>query len=125
MMADTLIMESRFGSWRKITCTIANGESLSGAVDLDELVPVRIDMPATWTAASLTFQVSDDNSTFRNLYDATVEVRATSAAASVAIALDPILFAATRYIKVRSGTSGTPVSQGGARTVTIIARPLL
>jgi hypothetical protein len=28
-----------------------------------------------------------------------------------------------RYMKVRSGTSGTPVNQGGARTITLVVQP--
>lgn len=53
------------------TVTIANGQSLSSAVDLrqhlDE-VPVALRMPSAWDAADLTFQGSEDGTNFANLY---------------------------------------------------------
>ena len=53
-----------------ISATIANGASLSGALDLNERTPVALLMPAAWTAASITFQASFDNSTFYNVFTA-------------------------------------------------------
>jgi len=54
---------------REQTATIANGASLSDALELDGHSVLRIAMPAAWTAADLTFQVSDDaGTTFRNVY---------------------------------------------------------
>jgi hypothetical protein len=100
------------------------GASLSSAVDLHGQAVLRIDMPATWTAANLTFQVSNDNIAFQNLFDDFgVEVSA-QAAASIAIRLQPSDWASVKYLKVRSGTSGTPVVQIAARTINLVCRPI-
>lgn len=112
--------------------TIANGGSLSGAATGATRVGggatgiyetlVGIIMPASWSAASLTFQASNDNSTFTNLYNAAgTEVTATVSAARW-VAIDPADFAGVAYLKVRSGTSGTPVNQGADRTITLVFR---
>ena len=109
------------------TVTIANGESLSGALSLAPGTRqlAAIQMPAAWTEASLTFAVSADGTTFSPLYfngsEYTVEA-AGGAVASGAIALEPRVFAAWPYVKVRSGTSGTAVNQAAARVLTVLTR---
>lgn len=105
------------------TVTIASGQSLSGIVALDGLVLVGIKMPAAWTAASLTFQASDDDDdTFTDMYSVDgVEVTAQTAASRWLI-IDPADFASVRFLRVRSGTGATPVNQAAARVLTLIAR---
>lgn len=94
------------------TATIANAASLSDAVYLHGEVLVGIRMPAVWDAANLTFQVSMDDVTYLNANTpAGAEHVVTVAAASTHIHVDPTDFAGYRWIKVRSGTSGTPVAQ--------------
>ena len=104
------------------TATIDNGASLSGVVDLGGRKLVAIVMPASWTAASLTFQASPDGVTYYNVYDGATE-RALVVAASYYSALNIGDWVGFRYLKVRSGTSGTPVNQGGARTLTLVIQP--
>ncbi len=107
------------------TVTIANGESLSGEVDLAGFKLAIIQMPAAWTAANLTFQVATaTGGTFQNLYDDGGTEVSVTAAVSRAISLDNnvVNLAAARFIKIRSGTSGTPVAQGAARTITLILK---
>jgi hypothetical protein len=106
------------------TATIANGASLSGAVNLSGFTLIGIDMPASWTAANLTLQASVDNSTWDNVFDQTGTEVTITAAASRFILLNPADFVSVRYLRVRSGTSGTPVNQGGARTITLIVRAI-
>jgi hypothetical protein len=106
------------------TATIDNGASLSGAVNLSGFTLIGIDMPATWTAANLTLQASVDNSTWDNVFDFLGTEVTITAAASRFILLNPADFVSVRYLKVRSGTSGTPVNQGGARTITLIVRAI-
>lgn len=108
--------------------SIANGASLSQVIDLYGVgtgsAIVGLEMPAAWTAASITFSVSHDigTQTFKDYYDdAGTEITVT-AAASRFIRLIPSLFAGIRYIKVRSGTSGSPVNQGAARDVKLVVR---
>lgn len=102
--------------------TIANGASVSSSAYLDGAALLRIVMPSSWTAASLTFQVSADDSTWYDLYDANGEYTINTAAASRAIVLSPSDFAAMRYVRLRSGTAAAAVNQGGARTIELVGR---
>ena len=115
------------GSIQVEEVAIANGESLSGTVDLGagarQLVGVQ--MPAAWTAASLTFAVSHDGTTFVPLYWDGAEytvLAAGGAAASLGVSLEPSAFAGWPYVRVRSGTAGTPVNQGAERTLQVLTR---
>lgn len=102
--------------------SIANAASLSSAIDLGNAKLVGIQMPAAWTAASLTFQGSWDGVTYADIYDNATE-RTYTVAASRFLALNVGDWVGIRYIKVRSGTSGTPVNQGAARSITLLAQP--
>lgn len=99
--------------------TIANGTSLSPAIDLADDRLHTIMMPAAWTAANLTFQVSADGVSFIDLFNAAGEVVVTAAAAR-ALALDQAMFPAFRHVKIRSGTAGVPVNQVAARDLTLL-----
>lgn len=103
------------------TATIANGASLSGAVDLGAgAVLAAIYMPAAWTAASLTFQASADGVTYVDVYDdGDVEYEIAAAASrSIKVSLED--FIGVRYLKVRSGTTATPVAQGASRSIVLV-----
>ena len=103
------------------TVTIANGASLSSALtDVDGASLVGIVMPAAWTTANLTLQFSHDDTAYNNVYaDDGVEVTII-AGASQYIRLNPADFLGANAVKVRSGTSGTPVNQGGDRVITLV-----
>lgn len=104
---------------------IAADASLSGAVSLGGYALVAIKMPADWTAASLTFQASDDDDdTFYNMYSTDGTELTAQAADDRWIAIAPSDFVGARYIKIRSGTSGTPVNQAAERTLQVIVRPV-
>lgn len=98
---------------------IAAAGSLSAAVDLGDQRLQRIDMPAAWTAAALTFQASPDGVTYRNLHNAAGEI-SVPADVDRSIAVDPEIFASIRYIKVRSGTAAAPINQLAARTLVLV-----
>lgn len=107
------------------SATISNGTALSGAVPLGEKVLVGIAMPAAWTAASLTFQVSvDGGTTWLELTDTTGSAVAAAVSASVYVAIDHALWRGINVVKVRSGTSSSPVNQGADRVVQIVTRAL-
>jgi len=106
------------------TVTVANGASLSGAVDLAGAGLIRLQMPATWTAASITLQTSADGITYQDLYDAFGVEYTIVAVQAHNIVLSPADFIGMRYLKLRSGTSGAPVSQGGARVITLVIRAI-
>ena len=94
----------------------AGADGLSDVVDLLGGVLVAIQMPATWVAADLTFQVSLDGVNFANLYDIDGNEIVVSAAASRVIGLTDVeRWLSGGKIKIRSGTSGTPVNQTAER----------
>ncbi len=107
------------------TLTISSGQSLSSSVDIKDLPIVAIQMPAAWTAANLTFQGSSDGTNFFDVYNLEGDEFRVVASTSRYIVLSPFEFQWARYIKVRSGTTGTPVTQGADRTLTIITRRVL
>lgn len=73
-------------------------------------------LPTTWATANISFQVSQDNVTFHDLYsDAGAEVTVTvSATGAHAVSFDSKGEAVIpfQYARIRSGVSATPVSQG-------------
>lgn len=106
----------------RLTATIANGASLSASVYLTDQPIVAIQMPTTWTTGNLTFQGSNDGTNFFDVYNMDGDEYTVVAAANRYIVLSPFEFQWARYVKIRSGTTGTPVTQGGARTITLVTR---
>lgn len=102
------------------TATIASGASLSGSVNLGGGRLFAIMMPADWTAADLTFQASVDGTTFYNVYDEEDSEVTVQAAEDRYIILEPARWLGVRYLKVRSGTSGSAVNQGADRAITLV-----
>ncbi len=106
---------------QKQTATIGSGVAVSNIVALGEGAMVGIVMPAAWTAAALTFLGSPDGVTFTNIFDTTTE-------RNFAVAVDRFLslthtdWLAFKFIKIRSGTTGTPVNQAASRALTVISR---
>lgn len=106
------------------TVTIANGASLSGALNIDQRNLFAILMPAAWTSAAMTFQGSYDGTTYYDLYDENgVEINFTVAASRYVLISAPIKFLGLKKLKVRSGTSASAVNQGGDRAIGIIVIP--
>lgn len=101
---------------------IGAGQSLSGEIDLGAAKLTAIFVPSGWTAANLTLQASPDGGvTWGNLYtDAGAEVTFVAAAGQM-IAIDPTRLRGINCLKLRSGTSGTPVNQVSAANLTLIA----
>lgn len=104
--------------------TVSNGTSLSNSVDLGPNRLFGIVMPAAWTAANLTFSVSVDGITYNNLVDdGGAEVTVTAAASQFIVMSNPPKWFGIRWLKVRSGTSATPVNQGADRIISIVGVP--
>lgn len=104
--------------------TISQSQVLSDAVDISGASLVGVKTPATWTTANLTLQASTDNTSFLDMYDGDGNEVTVTAGADRYINLNPADFASLRFIKLRSGTSGSTVSQTGNRTLTLICRPV-
>jgi hypothetical protein len=112
-----------------VPAVIADDASLSAEIDLGAgRILCGADMPDGWTAANLTFQASyNTGGTFDNLYDQSGGEKTIVVAASRYIALDdPAFWMGVRYIKVRSGTAGTPVVQdrAGGTTIQLVTKPV-
>lgn len=102
------------------TTLIANGASLSSSINLTASRLVVITMPAAWTAANLTFQISYDCTNYADLYDATGTEYTVTAAASRAILITAADFIGIQCFKIRSGTTGVPVNQAADRTLNLV-----
>ena len=73
--------------------TISNGASITSAIDLRGRTLVGIIMPAAWTAATITFEMSDTAAgTYVDVYDISESELEITAAASLYLALDPANF---------------------------------
>ena len=115
----------------RVKLTIASGASLSNSINLNKMDGVKkvglrlfgIVIPSAWTAANLTFQTSYDGVTYQNLYDKDgSEETVTVTDTDTSIWLNPATFAAVPFLKIRSGTSGTPVNQAAARDILLVLR---
>ena len=109
---------------RTVAVTIASGASLSGAAAIGDSSVIGVLMPAAWTAASLTFQVSVDGTNYYNLYDDAGSEVTAQASTSRCVLLEPKQFIGFRYLKIRSGTAASAVNQGGDRIITLVVRIL-
>lgn len=106
--------------------TIANGASLSGALNIDQRNLFALLMPTSWTSAAMTFQGSYDGTNYFDLYDETgTEISFTVAASRYVLISSPIKFLGLKKLKVRSGTSGSAVNQGADRVIGVIVIPEL
>lgn len=103
------------------TVAIANNESLSTEFITGGRRLVKLSVPEI-TSATLSFEVKiDKDDDFHDLYDGTgAEVTVGSASTGDRTFLVPEL-AGMYAIKVRSGTTGSPVNQSAARTIRISA----
>lgn len=102
-----------------VQVTIANGASLSDGAQLGVGRLVAIDLP-TITSADLTFQVSIDGVTYREALDSGGTAVSITAGTGNRFWQAPSTLLGAPYLKVRSGTSGSPVAQGAARTISLV-----
>ena len=103
------------------TVTVAAGASLSGAsAKYSGYRLVGLCTAATWDAANITFQVSNDGTNFFDLTNAGTEYEVASVTGAKAVALDASLFIGWDYVRVRSGTSGAATKQVDDSIVTLV-----
>lgn len=101
--------------------TILSGDSVSDSVDLVSELVNSFQMPSSWTAATVSLEVSNDNTNWVSTVFDYTNIQAgvyISAVAGAAYAIDVVTFAGFRYIRFRSGTAASPVAQGADRTIT-------
>ncbi len=120
ILALLLASQLAYAESKVIEVTFASGASLSDIIYLDDFQYIDIYMPQNWTTANLTFLSAPKygwpmQSLYNDLGTETVVV----ATNSKTIGLDTTIvnFLGLKYVQVRSGTEGTPVAQGAARTL--------
>jgi len=113
------------------TATIAASASLSNAIDVGDGGLVALMLPSGWTTALITFLANDDliNGTYVPVFDGSgtglvLTVVATAGVASQYIVLNPGTFSGLRYIKIQSGTVGSPVVQSSTVVIKTMVRRL-
>lgn len=98
--------------------TIANGETTSGAVNLQDYAIVGLHMPAAFTGATITFQAATSESgSYNDVYDSDGNQVSASVAADRAIGLsgaEADALAPWNWVKLVSGSS-----EGADRTITL------
>ena len=104
-----------------IEVTIANGGNLSGMAELHGATIAALILP-TIDNAAITFQGSGDRINFKNVYDDQGNEVSIVASTGDRAVRAPAVVGSFKYIKVRTGTSGTPVNQTAARTIGIVLK---
>ena len=119
---------------RVISTTIPDNEALSGMVDLKSYEFVALELPETFNTTTLTFQskakVTDeisniDTEDWDDVYtDDGTELSITVAAGRVVVLTGDKARAlsAIRYLRVRSGTSATPVNINPGGTIRFLVK---
>ena len=98
------------------TATIAAGQSLSDVIDCSTGAPVFLHMPADWTSARLSFQVSADGTTYNDLFTWEAVEITVNVVPGTSMLLDP-KWGPVTYMKIRSGGRDKPVPQEATRTI--------
>lgn len=99
-----------------VTFTIANGATVSNAVDVREKILVGLQF-ATMTGTAVTFQASSDGVTYVAVKDSSGASVSYTIASDTYTVIQPAVLAGIRYIKIVSGSA-----EGAVRTVTGIIR---
>lgn len=109
-------------TWK--SATIANGASLSGAINVQGWDVVAIEQPAACEGTAFTFQISMDGLTFVDVYDsAGAELSVTkSATLAQTLLLGTKEIRGAVFLKVRSGATGLPVVQAGDAVLKVALR---
>jgi hypothetical protein len=102
-----------------VTATIAAGQSLSNAVDLTAGSIAMMIMPANWETTVVSFQLSEDNVNFYDVYQDGKEVTRAVVAGAASI-VPTSLTQAALWMKIRSGQTGHPLVQSAARSFTCV-----
>lgn len=104
------------------TGIISASTNLSLAITYDGLSLIGVQVPANWTAAALSFQISDDGTNFFvgvDQYGAEISLAVVAGKRTV---VPPMALHGVKKIKLQSGTSASPVTQVSSVTLTLIGR---
>jgi hypothetical protein len=107
-----------------IPVVIQAGTSISSAAILgDELSLIGLYMPSAWSTAAVQASVSKDGVTYVPLQPGALW-SISSPSNYYCYYLDNAFFEPWSFVKMRSGTSATPVSQSQTVTLTLVAKAL-
>lgn len=112
-----------------IGAEINNNEAISGSVDLGGFSLIALEMPELWAGTQVTFQCKAERSQtsaesiedWDNVYDSAGNELTVTVAANRVVTDIPEL-APLRFIRIRSGTSTTPVNQSPSKQIRIICK---
>lgn len=102
------------------TLTVANGATLSDAINCNGQGIIGVIMPAALTSTAMTFTGSQDNVTFTALYNAAGTALSTTVAANRIILFTPGDLIGLQWIKLVMGSA-----EGGARSIQVITRTFM
>lgn len=101
---------------------IAASGTISDTISIANQTLVGIQMPASWSAADLTFRVSPDNVDFSDMYDQFGNEFVVKTSASRFVVLNPADWVGIKYLAVRSGTAASPVAQPSGPILKLVNR---
>ncbi len=110
-----------------VNATIPSGASVSNALDCNNRAITGFIAPAGWTTAALTIEASVNGTEWvTELFDSTSNPAGSFAAitASAGYAVDLASLVPWQYVRLRSGTSASPVNQGADRVFKVVQRLL-
>lgn len=115
------------GARKQVAFSIPSGGTVSPAFSLAGTSLVGFFAPPAWTAAALQIQASIDGVNNWGPITDQYGVAVSSWSALTALypySVDPVAMLPWSYIRLLSGTVGSPVAQGADRVFTMITRPL-
>lgn len=119
------LKDTSVSAWEALSVTLASGSSLSGTINLGGLRLFGLTIPAAWTAAALSFQVSPDaGANWYELMGPDGAAVTLAPQTSCCMMLDPKFFAPFQYIRLRSGLAAAPVAQGADRMLNLFLRSI-
>ena len=104
------------------TAVINSGTSLSSIVSLSEAQVLTLWLPTAWTAATISLVFLGPDGVERTLGNEDGEVAVAASASRVVVLTGALIPAGVRGLRVRSGSSGSPVNQAAERTILVSAR---
>jgi len=104
---------------------IEAGESLSAGIDCSAGEIVRLTMPADWTPANISFQISSDGNGYNDLVNFHGEEVSIACRPGTAVVVSPLsdYLKAIAFLKIRSGPSSNPTPQASRREFAIAIQP--
>jgi hypothetical protein len=105
------------------TLPASAADGLSEIIDLGAARASALQMPITWTTASLTVQASADGVTFGDVFKAGSELTLDADAGRVLLLGTDLV--GLQFLRFRSGTSLTPIQQEADRTLKLICHSRL